>query len=206
MKVAVIGVGKVGGALAGRLASVGHQVLLGLKDPNQEKSNLANLLANPNISAHAVADAANEADVLIIAAVPQAVHEISAQLGDVKNKVIIDAMNTINNRPEPYAHTTEALRELTKCQHVVKCFNTTGFENMINPNYGERAIDTFVAGNSAQGKATATQLALDMGYGACYDFGGDDRVALLEQLALCWINLAIFQGHGRDLAFKIIKR
>ena len=36
--------------------------------------------------------------------------------------------------------------------------------------------------------------------------GGDDKAILLEQLALVWINLAIFQKQGRNIAIKILKR
>ncbi len=84
----------------------------------------------------------------------------------------------------------------------MKCFNSTGAENMAQPE----GLDMFVAGSSVRGKAAATQLALDMGFSACYDFGGDDKVALLESFALCWINLALMQGYGRNIAFKLVKR
>jgi 8-hydroxy-5-deazaflavin:NADPH oxidoreductase len=57
-----------------------------------------------------------------------------------------------------------------------------------------------------QAKTIATQLALDAGFATCIDFGGDDKVALLEQFALCWINLAMMQGMGRNIAFKLLKR
>ena len=40
----------------------------------------------------------------------------------------------------------------------------------------------------------------------CYDFGGSDRVELLEKFAFSWINLAIMQGVGRNMAFKVVKR
>jgi predicted dinucleotide-binding enzyme len=64
----------------------------------------------------------------------------------------------------------------------------------------------FIAGDSAQAKAVVRQLAHDLGFAECYDFGGNDRAPLLEQLALAWINLAIFQGNGRSMAFKVLKR
>jgi len=89
---------------------------------------------------------------------------------------------------------------------VVKCFNTTGFENMKNPAYGDTQLDLFMAGNSTAAKAIARQLALDAGFANCYDFGGSDRVALLEQFALAWINLAIFQQMGRNIGFKLLVR
>lgn len=88
----------------------------------------------------------------------------------------------------------------------MKCFNTTGFENMLNPNYNGEKIDMFMAGDSDQAKAVAKRLALDAGFGSCIDFGKADKVELLEKFALSWINLAIMQGHGRNFAFKVLKR
>ena len=124
----------------------------------------------------------------------------------VSEKVIIDAMNTLGPKPEPYTISTEALRAWTHSPHVVKCFNTTGFENMAAPRYGDTGLDMFMAGNSQKCKAIARQLALDIGFDACYDFGGDDKVSLLESFALAWINLAIFQKQGRDFGFKLLQR
>ena len=77
---------------------------------------------------------------------------------------------------------------------------------MLGSIYARVVVDMFVAGDSERGKAIATQLALDAGFGACCDFGGDDRVEALEKLAFAWINLAIFQGLGRNVAFKVLKR
>jgi len=77
---------------------------------------------------------------------------------------------------------------------------------MKNPAYGDTQLDLFMAGNSTAAKAIARQLALDAGFANCYDFGGSDRVALLEQFALAWINLAIFQQMGRNIGFKLLVR
>jgi hypothetical protein len=64
----------------------------------------------------------------------------------------------------------------------------------------------FMAGDSEKAKSVAVQLSMDLGFGSCIDFGKADKVELLEKLALSWINLAIMQGHGRNMAFKIVKR
>jgi hypothetical protein len=89
---------------------------------------------------------------------------------------------------------------------VVKCFNSTGFENMQNPVYQGEKLDMFMAGDNEAAKQVAQQLALDAGFGTCWDFGKGDKVSLLEQFALSWINLAIMQGHGRDIAFRVVRR
>jgi len=49
------------------------------------------------------------------------------------------------------------------------------------------------------------QLAKDAGFGSCLDFGTGDKVALLEQIAVIWVNLCMAQGEW-NLAFKVLKR
>ncbi|NOS56606.1 MAG: NAD(P)-binding domain-containing protein [Cyclobacteriaceae bacterium] len=204
MKIAIIGTGNVGSALAKGFAKAGHQVLLGVRNKNDFKgSDLAN---EKNISVQTISEAASFSDVVLIAAVPQAAKEIAAQLGDMSNKVIIDAMNSVRVKPEPFSNTTEALMNLTNCKDIVKCFNTTGAENMSNPIYHGRGIDLFYAGDSEKAKKVAEQLAKDVGFENVYNFGGSDKFNLLEQFAISWINLAMMQGYGRGIAVKILKR
>ena len=145
-------------------------------------------------------------DVILIAAAPQFTASIIETLGDIYDKIIIDAMNSIRTKPEGFNNSFEAIRKLKPNAALVKCFNTTGFENMQNPNYSGLGIDMFMAGDSVKAKKIASELAKDAGFGECYYFGGEDKTELLEKLALSWINLAIMQGHGRNIAFNILKR
>ncbi len=203
MKIAIIGTGNVGGALATNWSKNGHEIFLGTNDVQNFKGK--QLLQNENTSVHTIAEAVGQADVVLIATPPTAIFDIIHQMGDVSGKVIIDATNAIAKSPEPYKTVYHCLVDKTNA-HVVKCFNTTGYENMLNPIYNGVAIDMFMAGDDDQAKEVAHQLALDCGFGSCIDFGKADRVELLEKLALSWINLAIFQGHGRDLAFRVVRR
>ncbi|MBK8196196.1 MAG: NAD(P)-binding domain-containing protein [Lewinellaceae bacterium] len=205
MNIAIIGTGNVGGALARGLAQAGHRVRLGVRDLQQFKGKHL-LDSSPDISVHTVHDAVQASDTIILAAPAQVAHEVSQQLGDVSGKIIIDAMNGVFIRPEGFTNTTEAILANCNTTDVVKCFNSTGFENMLDPHYGATAADMFVAGDSARGKETAAQLARDLGFGEVWDFGGLDKVSLLEQFALCWINLAIMQKQGRGIAFKVLRR
>ncbi len=204
MKIAIIGAGNVGGALAKGWARAGHSVILGVRDPQSEK--IKPLLASENISAQTTQSAANEVEILLIALPINAVVDVLKSLGNLQDKIIIDATNSVFQKPAPYATTFEAIKALTNCEHVVKCFNSTGFENMENPQYDETGIDMFIAGSSQRAKEKATQLAKELGFAECYDFGGDDKVPLLEQFAFSWINLAILQKYGRGIAFKVLKR
>ncbi len=205
MKIAIIGTGNVGSALAQRLVLTGHQVSFGVRDASSPKSQKASAIAGTTIQPIEAATA--WAEVIIISTPPEAVLTLASQLGDVKNKILIDTTNSIRTRPEPYATAYHALKYLLKSSKIVKCFNSTGFENMANPIYPDfGGIDMFCAGDGKEAKAVAQNLAKQIGFSECWDFGGDDKVELLEKFALSWINLAIMQGHGRNLAFKVIKR
>lgn len=205
MNIAIIGAGNVGGALARGWAKAGHQIFLGVRNASSEK--VKRLLSHhPAIKACSTKDAAENAEVILISLPIPGVVDVAKQLGSLKDKIIIDATNAVFQKPAPYKHAVEVFKTLNHCSDVVKCFNTTGFENMENPFYNDTGIDMFAAGDSLKGKETARQLAKDIGFAECYDFGGDDKIELLESLALAWINLAIFQKEGRNIAFKVLRR
>lgn len=204
MKITIIGSGNVGGALAQQWIKAGHTVLIGAKFPLSEKNiTLATKIGEDRFAT--IENAVKQSEVILIATPPTAIFEILEQIGDVSGKTLIDATNSVMKTPEPYKTVYHCLADKTSAE-VVKCFNTTGFENMLNPSYNGEGIDMFMAGDSDNAKAVAKQLALDCGFSSCIDFGKADKVELLEKFALSWINLAIMQGHGRDMAFKVIRR
>lgn len=205
MKIAIIGTGNVGGALATKWANKGHEINLGVRDINSFKGK--ELLSNPNTKALTIEDAVINSDIILLSTPATAAVEVVKSLGDTTGKIIIDAMNIVMGRgPQGYKNTSDAILENTQTIDVVKCFNTTGFNNMQNPTYGDVALDLFVAGNSEKGKSIATQLAKDAGFAECHDIGGTDKFELMEQFAWFWINLAMFQGQGREIGFKLLKR
>ncbi len=203
MNIAIIGSGNVGGALATNWSKAGHTINLGVQDANNFKGQA--LLKNENTGVFSIQEAVAKSEVVLIATPPTAIFEIIEQIGKVSGKVIIDATNSVGKSPEPYKTVYHCLADKTKAE-IVKCFNTTGFENMLNPIYNGEGIDMFMAGDSPKAKEIAKQLALDCGFGTCWDFGKADKVELLEKFALSWINLAIMQGHGRNMAFKVVRR
>jgi 8-hydroxy-5-deazaflavin:NADPH oxidoreductase len=204
MKIAIIGTGNIGGALASAWAKAGHDIVLCVRDKQSFKGQ--DLLNNPNTSVSDFESGIQNAEVVLIATPIAAMVSVAKNLGNVQNKVIIDATNAVFMKPEGFNSGFEAILGLSNATKVVKCFNSTGFENMQNPNYGNMAIDMFMAGNDAEAKAITATLAKDAGFAQCIDFGGNDKVALLEQFALCWINLAMMQKRGRNFAFKLIDR
>lgn len=165
------------------------------------------MLAQPSITAHTIEEAVKQAAVIVLATPAPATVTVTQSLGDTTGKVIIDTMNIVRgNGPEGFTNTADAILAHTQTRDVVKCFNTTGFNNMENTRYQDTVLDLFTCGDSEHGKQIAQQLATDAGFETCYDCGGNDQFEAQEQFARFWINLAIFQGQGREIGFKLLKR
>lgn len=205
MKITIIGSGNVGGTLAAAFTKAGHTVVFGVKNPaiDFKGKDMADQLSLPYFS---IPEAVKLSEVIFLCTPAKFADTIAQNLGDVHDKIIIDTMNGMNMQPPGYTNTTDAILANCNATSVVKCFNSTGFENMANPVYNGERLDMFMAGSSEPGKRIAKQLAMDIGFANCYDFGGNDTFFALEQLAFAWINLAILQKHGRNIAFKLLKR
>jgi predicted dinucleotide-binding enzyme len=205
MNIAVIGSGNVGGALADKWALSGHTIYLGVRHIESFKGK--HLLQNPRTVAVSIPEAVEKSEVILIATPAAAAIDVAKSLGNTEGKIIIDAMNIVMGKgPEGYNNTSQALLDHTESNDVVKCFNTTGFNNMENPVYDVTPVDLFTCGDSVKGKEVAVQLAKEAGFAECYDIGGNDKFQLMEQFGFFWINLAMFQGQGREIAFKLLKR
>ncbi len=210
MKITAIGHGNVGGALIKAWAKAGHQITIGARNPEGDKVRKI-INQSDNIRATSIEESIKEAEVIVISIPSHLTADLAHQLGNLSGKVIIDTTNSVFRKPEPYRTAFEAFQKVCKAD-VVKCFNSTGFENMIDPHYpqdnSDNAVlkaDMFAAGSNPKAKEIALQLAKDAGFIA-YDFGGDEEVELLEELCRIWINLAMKQGMGRNIAFKLLKR
>lgn len=205
MKIAIIGTGNIGGTLGTKWAKKGHTVIAGVRDADNFKGK--EVLAEAQILITTIHEAVQQAEIILISTPATVAIEVAKSLGDTTGKIIIDAMNIVMGRgPEGFTNTADAILANTQTRDIVKCFNTTGFNNMRNPVYHSEAIDLFVAGDSERGKEAAIQLAKDAGFAECYSIGGNDKFQLMEQFAWFWINLAMFQGQGREIGFKLLKR
>jgi len=208
MKIAILGAGNVGGTLGKRWAANDHRVVYVSREPTSEKMQ-ALLGETPGGTATAESQAAcADADAILLATPWAAAPEALAAAGDLSGKVLMDATNPIGPGfalllPAVGSGGQEVAR-LAPGARVVKIFNSTGWGNMADPFYGGEATAMFLCGD-ADAKTVAASLAEELGF-ATVDVGGLDKAHLLEAVALTWINLAYSQGHGRDIAFRLMKR
>jgi len=206
MNIAIIGSGNIGGRLAASFAKVGHQVTIGSR--SLHKDSLKQLVDKyPNhINIKKVNQAADGNEVIVMAVPANFAFEIASELGDVSNKLIIDAMNAIFRPTEQFTTTSEAIITATGCSRIVKCFNSIGAENIDKPNYGEDKAAMLYCGNSVEDKKIVNDLCAQIGFDP-YDLGGLENEPHLEQLAKLWSLLAFGESNlGRNIAFKILKQ
>jgi 8-hydroxy-5-deazaflavin:NADPH oxidoreductase len=202
MRLSIIGAGNVGCALAAGWVKHGHEVVFGVRDTNKN-------LQGTSVKAVSVAEAARFADVVVLAVPWNAVPDAIRSAGDLNGKIILDATNPLlpdlsGLDPQARPSGGEKVAELARVP-VVKIFNTTGYPNMANPDYkGERAT-MFYCGDDANAKRAAAGLASDLGFEPI-DAGPLSQARLLEPLALLWITLALKQGLGVNIAFKLMRR
>lgn len=203
-KVGIIGTGNVGGAIAQRAKNSGFEILAGARFPLSQKS--LQLAAQIGEAAFTSPEnVCHQADLIFITTPPEQVTHIFESFETLEGKIFVDATNAIRAKPEPFETVYHFLTDKFPQSQVVKAFNTTGFENMLDPQRLGIPIDMFVSGDFPMAKNAVIEFCQKCGFGNVYDFGGAAQVKLQEQLALCWVNLAIMQGHGRSLALNIIK-
>lgn len=206
MNIAILGAGNVGGTLGRALAGAGHTITYAVRDPGDPKHQP---LAADGSAVRAVREAIAGANAVILATPWAATEAALAGAGDFGGKPLIDATNPIGpGFTLTHGHTDSGAEQVARwapSAHVVKAFNSTGAENMGNPAYGSARALMLVCGDDAAACQVAQDLARDLGFEPLYA-GKLLRARLLEPMALMWINLAIPLGHGRDIAFGLLRR
>ena len=209
MKIAIMGTGQVAAALGKGWAAKGHMVTFASRDPGTERVQRLVEAAGPHASAARVADAVRRSSVIVLAVPFTAVRERLELVGDLAGKLIIDCTNPIAPGLRPmFDDTTSGAEQIAGWApnaRVVKAFNTTGAENMVDPNYNGLAATMFICGDDELGKGATAQLAEELGF-EVIDAGTLAAARHLENLALLWIHLARVTGLGRDVAFRLLRR
>ena len=152
-----------------------------------------------------VSDAIDGVDMAILATPYAAALQVAKDVADWGNRILIDATNPIAPGMTGLlvGTTTSGAQEIARLAHrarVVKAFNTTGFDNMVKPNYPGGSLFLPVAGDDAEARRKVIALATLIGFDAV-DLGGLAAARYLEPWAMVWIEMAMRLGHGRNFGF-----
>ncbi len=192
MDIAIIGTGFIGGTLGRALAEAGHRVTFGSRHPDDE-----DVAGGSPVSVATQTDALAAADVVILALPGAAVGEFATAHGDtLRGKLVIDATNRMG---ESVANNRAALPSEVR---YARAFNTMGGENMANPVFGDGPADMFFS--APEGDRSVVETVIE-GVGLRPVYVGADEEQIIDCLFRLWIALAIGQGRGRRLAFRVLE-
>jgi predicted dinucleotide-binding enzyme len=184
MKIGIIGVGAIGGALAGHLARAGHDLLLSNSRGGNTLAVLARSLG-PRARA-ATREEAAQADLVLLAVpwaqVPAALEGLPAWNG----RILVDATNPVVQPGFRLAElagraSTEVVASLAPGARVVKAGNTLLAAVLATDPHqagGNRVL--FLCGDDAQSKEVVKKLFGDIGF-APVDLGTLASGARLQQ-------------------------
>ena len=195
MKVAIIGAGNVGKALATSITRAGHEVTLSASSPESAQDAAAEVGAQ---AAATNTDAVRGAELVILAVPFVGVGaDVAAELRDaVDGKTIIDVTNPLKADYSGLAtdgtSAAEEFQKLLPAANVVKAFNTIFASNQASPSTD---IDGFVAGDDDKAKQRVISLVESIGFSPV-DVGPLRAARHLEGMA--WINIGLNAANGWD--------
>lgn len=207
MKIAIIGAGNVGGTLGRRFAESGHTVTFGVRDQASDKAKA--LIALQAGTVTGIGEAVAGAEIVLLTVPSMALEESIEAAGDFTGKILVDCTNAVGKtfRPDTEPGTTlvENVARLAPTAHVVKAFNTIGWQVMAKPAFGDRSAVLPICGDDADAKAKVIELARSIGFDPI-DAGPLEAAPLIENFAALWIGIAHRLGKGTEFAFGLLER
>ncbi len=198
MKLAFIGIGNVGFALANRLQQKGYEIIVAADNLTSETVQQA-LMKNQNFVVQKIQTAIDQADVVFLATPFQANEEILNGL-TFHNKVLVDCTNPvgpgISHGLNSEISGSEKVQQWAASARVVKAFTIYGFENFADssyPNYNVKPV-MLMAGNDTTAKSIVSKFNTDLGF-ETIDTGKLDQALHLEHMTLLWVKMVRRDGH-----------
>jgi predicted dinucleotide-binding enzyme len=211
MRIGVLGTGMVGQAIAGRLAELDHEVLVGTRDPattlaREAPDGYGNPpfkvwhTQHPGVKLGTFADAAAHGELLVNATAGAASLEALQLAGEASlaGKVLVDIANALDFShgmpPSLLVANTDSLGERIQravpAARVVKALNTMTAPIMVNPGQlggGDHAV--FVCGDDPEAKALVTGILREFGWRDVLDLGDLTAARATEMVLPIWLRL-----------------
>jgi predicted dinucleotide-binding enzyme len=213
MRIGVLGTGGVGQTLAAKMASLGHEVMLGTRDVQAALGRTeagwgAKVLSewtaeHPDVKLRTFAEAAAHAEIVFNATAGMASLDALEAAGaeNLDGKVLVDVANPLDFStgmpPTLSVCNTDSLAEQIQRAFpgtkVVKSLNTVNMGVMVDPAMvagGDH--HTFVSGNDEGAKAEVTRILKEwFGWTNVLDLGDITSARGVEMLLPLWLRLSM---------------
>ena len=200
VRIAVLGSGQVGQALARGYLRHGHDVVIGTRQEAVE-----------DLPVGRPAEAVSDADLVVLAVQgTAAVGLVTSLATELGGRVLVDATNPLqmgNGGPTLFVGTSDSLGEQVQraapSARVVKAYNTVGNALMVDPDLPGGRPTMFIAGDDADAKERVADLLRSTGWDVA-DLGGIEASRWLEAMCMAWV--AYGATHGTwDHAFGLLR-
>lgn len=217
MRIAVLGTGPVGQAVAAKLAEVGHQVTVGTRDPGAtlartEPDTFGNppfrawLGQNPGIGLATLDEAAAGAELVVTATNGAGSITALEAAGEANlaGKVLLDIANPLDFSqgmpPSLLVSNSDSLGEQIQRRfpgaRVVKALNTMNAYLQIAPGQLAGGDHTaFLSGNDAEAKSTVLALLRSFGWTDVIDLGDISTARGTEMYLPLWVRIWLALGN-----------
>lgn len=198
MRIAIIGTGPAGRTLALGLQRIGHDVVVGTRDPDAtgEREEWAQVDRPLRPLGRVAADADLVVNITNGNASLAALGEVGSN--DLAGKVLIDVSNPLDFShgfpPTLSVKDTDSLAEQIQRAfpdaRVVKSLNTVGASVMVNPgSVGEGDTTMFAAGDDAEARQQVVGLLRELGWKDVVELEGLHNARGLEMWLPLWVRL-----------------
>jgi predicted dinucleotide-binding enzyme len=200
VRIAVLGSGQVGQALARGWGRHGHDVVIGTRQSAVEDF----AVAPP-------AEAVRAADLVVLAVQGAAAVDLVSSLApELDGRVLVDATNPLQmgeGWPTLFVGTTDSLGEQVQRAapgaRVVKAYNTVGNALMVDPDLPGGPPTMCIAGDDPDAKQQITELLENTGWEVA-DLGGIAASRWLEAMCMAWVAYGATHGTWNH-AFKLLR-
>jgi 8-hydroxy-5-deazaflavin:NADPH oxidoreductase len=208
MRIGILGSGLMGGKLGTLFARAGHEVIFSYARREQKLKRLARD-AGPRARAGTPAEAAKDANALLLAVHWSRVQDVRNQAGDLSGKVILSCSLPMNaeNTELVIARDSSGAEELARRfpeARVVSAFNTVPSEVLFGVYEARRKAarpSLVYCGDDRRGKNVAAGLIRDVGFEPV-DAGPLRLARCIEPFALLIARLAYEGKGGPELAYR----
>lgn len=207
MKIGVLGTGIVGQTIGSRLVQLGHDVMMGSRDPANPKGIAWAKEEGHHASFGTFANAAAFGETIFNCTLGTASIDALRQAGaaNLGGKVLIDTANALDYSTEIWTLTVcntdslgEQIQRAFPKARVVKTLNTVNCNVMVDPRKLSERTDIFVSGNDTEAKAVVITILRDwFGWKSVIDLGGIETARSVEMYVLLWQHLRNWSSSHR---------
>lgn len=205
MNYGVFGTGMVGQSIANRLTELGHEVMIGTREPSKSGDKLKS--KNAAVKVGTLSEAAAFGDVLFNATNGTGSLEALklAGEGNLNGKVLVDISNPLDFSkgmpPSLFVSNTDSLGEQIQRTFpnvkVVKSLNTVTAAIMVNPRaVAEGEHHVFVSGDDNGAKETVAGILKEFGWIHILDLGDITTARGTEMYLPIWLRMWGALGTG----------